>query len=846
MVVPGDRQRLHRSIAAIVVVSGLSLVTAATVALGTDVPPVWQLVALAIGFAAAEAAPIHLRFGHDRLTFTWSEVVLFVGLALLPGAWLVLVAPVGVFTAHLLFRRPWLKVLVNGAVAPIGVGAASLTVLALERLEPADGAWLIGRLVAASLVFWIVTGALFSTVVAASQHLPFMHVHRKALPMNLLVWTGNTIAGSMLVSVRSAEPVGRIAIPVLILALAFIYRGYLLALEERDTWSRLQAVSRELRGADADGLAEVAIEGALGLLHAEFADLVLVNDEHDRFIIGWRKSAGEALERLSGDPFEVVPGSWGRVLADRAPFTIDLASSTGPQHEELETLGLTSVSVAPLLVHGRCLGALRVGFRGPVRLRGRERQVLETFANHISAAAKTVQLVDKLRFLAHLDELTRLPNRAELDETLASAVAAGGPLTVLFLDLDRFKVINDSLGHHVGDDVLKETAARLRRALPKGATAARFGGDEFVVVWPGMGDEARASALALTLATELGKPIASEGSELLLTASVGVVVADSRTATPSGLLRDADAAMYMAKERGRDRVEVFTTSVHTSAMRRLELETELRAAMQGSDIVVHYQPIVDLQTRSTLGAEALLRWHNPQRGLMATPEFVALAEETGLIMHLGLWVIEEALRSLPAWDSRTSSPLTVSVNLSARQLTSDRLVEDIVACFDRAGTDPARVTFEVTESSLVDLGGEAVGNLTQLRSLGSKIALDDFGTGWSSLSYLQRLPVDCLKLDRSFVARLDEDSKDRAVVGSMVSLAHALDLMVVAEGVERLAELDVLVDLGCDAAQGFLLQPPCSAEAMVDAVCRPGGCWPVPPLRAVPPAVPPADASAAS
>ena len=662
--------------------------------------------------------------------------------------------------------------------------------------------------------------------------MPFASVYRKALPMNLLVWIGNTVAGSMLVSFNAAEPIGRVVIPILILALAFIYRGYLLALEERDTWSRLQAVSRELRGADADGLAEVAIEGALGLLHAEFADLMIVEEEQSRTIVGWRRSAGGPLERLGGDPFEVAVGCWGRVLSDRAPFTVDLESTTGPQHEELVTLGLTSVSVAPLLVHGRCLGALRVGFRGPVRLRDRERQVLETFANHISAAANTVQLFDRLRALALYDALTNLPNRAELTSCLDKAVGAGGPVTVLFLDLDRFKVINDSLGHHTGDRVLQEAAARLRAAVPEGATAARFGGDEFVVVWPGMGDEAEATRMAARLGAAVATPIEVNGDQLLLTTSVGVVVADSG-ASPSELLRDADAAMYLAKERGRDRVELFTTSVRTTAVRRLELETELRAAMQSTELVVHYQPIVDLRDRRTLGAEALLRWHSPHRGLMPTPEFVALAEETGLIVNLGGWVLGQAVESLRRWDASTREPLGVSVNLSARQLTAPGLVDHAVATIERAGADPARITFEVTESSVVDLGGEAVGNLTRLRALGCTIALDDFGTGWSSLSYLQRLPVDCLKLDRSFVARLDEDGRDRAVVRSLVSLAHALDLVVVAEGVERQAQLEVLVDLECDAAQGFLLHPPCASESMVEAVRRPGGCWPRPPLRAV-------------
>ncbi len=828
----------NRRLDQVVTVTGtlavLGVAVAAITVLGADRPAAWQVAAVTAGFAAADAALVHLRFGHDRWSFTWAEVVLVIGLAVLPAAWVVLVAPVGVAAAHLALRRPAKKVLFNAAAAALGASAAWLVFSAMSAAVAGPGTVSTSaRLVAASLVSWAVTTAAISSAVSASQHVPFARVHAKALRMSLLVWVGNTAIGCAAVSIASAEPLVLLAIPALIAVVAVIYRGYLLALEERDTWERLQAVSHELLGADAESLAGVALDGALALLQAEFADLVLVEDEHDRSVVGWRRAAGGPLERLAGDPFEVAAGSWGRVLSDRAPFTIERASSTGRQHDELVALGLTSVSVAPLLVHGRCLGALRVGFRGPVRLRSRERQVLETFANHISAAANTVQLFDRLRSLALYDALTGLPNRAELTTRLREMVAAGGPVAVLFLDLDRFKVVNDSLGHHAGDLVLKEAAGRLRRALPEGAMAARFGGDEFVVAWPGMSDEAEAAAVAARLGAAVATPIEVDGSQLLLTASVGVVVAEGRDASPSGLLRDADAAMYLAKERGRDRVELFTTSIRTTAVHRLELETELRAAMRSNELAVHYQPIIDLQGRRTTGAEALLRWHNPERGLMPTPEFVALAEETGLIVNLGAWVLDQAVGCLEQWDRRTRDPLGVSVNLSARQLTSPRLVEDAVASLERAGADPARVTFEVTESSLVDLGGEAVGNLTRLRALGCTIALDDFGTGWSSLSYLQRLPVDCLKLDRSFVARLDEDGRDRAVLGSMVSLAHALDLVVVAEGVERLAQLEILVDLGCDAAQGFLLQPPCASEAMVDAVRRPGGCWPVAPLQPV-------------
>ena len=826
--------KLKRVISITTGLAVICIVVAGWATTGSDTPNALHLIAAAAGFAAAEAAMMHLRFGHDRWSFTWVEVVLVVGLTALPAQWIVLVAPVGVAAAHLGLRRPLHKVLFNAALGTVGATAASLAFLSTDLVVPDSGtAFLMVRLVAASMASWIVTTGAVSSAVAASQNLPFLRVVTRGQRMNIVVWVGNTVMGCLVVGIALTEPLALAVVPLVAVMLAVIYRGYLLALEERDTWERLQAVSHDLLGTDAERMAEVALDGAIALLQAEFADLVLVEREGDRTGLMWRRAGEGPGERTSGDPVALVPGCWDRVLTQRALFSIDLATATGAERAELLDLNLTSLTAVPLLVHEGCLGTLRIGFRGPISLRAKERQVLETFANHISAAANAVRLFEQLKELALFDELTGLPNRNEMTRCLGDAVSDGGPLAVLFLDLDRFKVINDSLGHEAGDQVLREAAERLREALPEGAMASRFGGDEFVVVWPGVGDEAVAMEVAGRLATALARPIEYHGSQLLLTASVGVVVAAGRDATSAGLLRDADAAMYLAKARGRERVELFTRAIRTTAVRRLELENELRAAIERDELVVHYQPIVRLRDRRTIGAEALLRWQHPRRGLVSTTEFVALAEETNLIMSLGAWVLGEAVGNLQQWDAATSEPLGVSVNLSAQQLSSSRLVDEVVATLSRAQADPSRVTFEVTESSLVDLGGEAVGNLGRLRALGCTIALDDFGTGWSSLSYLQRLPVDCLKLDRSFVARLDEDSRDRAVVGSLVNLAHALDLVVVAEGVERMAQLQLLVELGCDAAQGFLLQVPCAAEEMLEEVARPGGCWPAAPKKPV-------------
>jgi diguanylate cyclase (GGDEF)-like protein/PAS domain S-box-containing protein len=435
------------------------------------------------------------------------------------------------------------------------------------------------------------------------------------------------------------------------------------------------------------------------------------------------------------------------------------------------------------------------------------------------------------RALAHQalhDHLTGLPNRSLLLDRLSQAVARLGRadtrLGVLFFDLDHFKVINDSLGHDAGDRVLQAVAARVAGVLRPTDTLARLGGDEFVVVCEALEGPDDASAVADRIARALAPPIDEGEDELIVGASIGVVVTGDDHADPAGLIRDADAAMYRAKEQGRGRAELFDEGMRVRVVGRLGKERALRRALQRDELRVHYQPVVSLPDLGVTGVEALVRWEHPERGLLAPAEFVPLAEETGLILELGDWVLAEACRQAAAWtgvlgEDRT---LEVAVNLSTKQLSQADLAKRVAALLERYGLPPAQVALclEITESLMLEDPMVTGGLLGDLARLGVRLAIDDFGTGYSSLAYLRRFPVHTLKVDRSFVSGLGLDADSRAVVAAIVELAHALGLEVVAEGVEEQVQLQALVDLGCDRAQGFLFAHPAPPEALAELLSR--------------------------
>ena len=410
------------------------------------------------------------------------------------------------------------------------------------------------------------------------------------------------------------------------------------------------------------------------------------------------------------------------------------------------------------------------------------------------------------------DELTGLPNRNLLIEsligTLARAVGADALTAVLFLDLDRFKVINDSLGHHAGDQLLVAVVERLRTAIRPGDLAARFGGDEFVFICSNLKSRNEALVVAHRLAASLVDPFVIEGREVVLTCSVGVAVTHGSDADAAELLRDADAAMYRAKDRGRDRCEMFDHTVHDSAVARLELENEMRQAIERNEFTLHYQPVVSTRTGRIVGVEALARWPHATRGMVMPNEFIPLAEETRLITKLGGWVIEEACRQIAQWNAADRRYLHVAVNLSPVQLHDLELVSRVRAAIERWDIDPSQLVFEITETALVEDMEMTLTRLHHLSDLGVGIALDDFGTGYSALSHLRVLPVDVVKIDRSFICDIVENHRNLAMVEAIIELSHALGATVVAEGIEERVQFELLARMGCDVGQGFLLADP--------------------------------------
>jgi diguanylate cyclase (GGDEF)-like protein len=419
------------------------------------------------------------------------------------------------------------------------------------------------------------------------------------------------------------------------------------------------------------------------------------------------------------------------------------------------------------------------------------------------------------------DPLTALPNRALLADRIEQALARGarldGRVTVLFLDVDLFKVINDSLGHAAGDRVLVEVATRLGGVLRPGDTLARFGGDEFVVVFDNVPEE-EVATLAARVADALSAPFEFEGRAVTVTASIGIAVAGDTTDADT-LLRDADAAMYRAKAAGRNQAVVFDQGMHEQAAARLESESGLRRALDLGELRVYYQPVVDLQTLSAVGFEALVRWKHPDLGLLPPDEFIAVAEETGLIVPLGEWVLKQALCEISVWRANVPSgeDLWVAVNLSAKQLRSPHVVDMLSDALAGSGVTPSALRLEITESVVMDEIGHTVETLKSIRTLGIRLAIDDFGTGYSSLSYLKSLPVSTIKIDRSFVAGLDGSNPSAtALVDAIVSMARALDLEVIAEGVETTAQMQSLSHLGAGLAQGFLWAPPIEASQVTD------------------------------
>ncbi|MEJ3744942.1 EAL domain-containing protein [Actinomycetes bacterium KLBMP 9797] len=421
---------------------------------------------------------------------------------------------------------------------------------------------------------------------------------------------------------------------------------------------------------------------------------------------------------------------------------------------------------------------------------------------------------EKLFHQALHDSLTGLPNRALLMQQLRDALtddrSTAGMSALLFVDLDGFKLINDSLGHDIGDQVLRVTARRLERSVHPEDTVARVGGDEFVILCRNLPTAQRAADIAERLLPILGTPLEVAGAEAVVTASVGIAIAAGSAVDPEELIRDADAAMYHAKSRGKNRYEVFDETLRSRTLERVAVETGIRRAVREGGFRLDYQPIVELSTGCMVGLEALLRLEDPDRGVLSPTVFMEVAEETGLIVPIGAWVLSSACAQLAQWQAADAVPpsLEISVNLSFRQVASPDLVATVESALADSGLAPQRLALELTETILIEADVASLRQLEHIRDLGVQLGIDDFGTGYSSLTYLKRLPVSFIKIDRSFIADMVEQSSDREIVASVIGLGKSLGLTTIAEGVENAEQLQALVDLGCDRAQGYYFSRP--------------------------------------
>jgi diguanylate cyclase (GGDEF)-like protein len=527
---------------------------------------------------------------------------------------------------------------------------------------------------------------------------------------------------------------------------------------------------------------------------------------------GWRASAlGSAIVDRAG------VDTWLRRLG-RAPVVFTDPPPPASWRRLLREHGAVSGMWVVLADRHRPFGVLAVHSRVQRAFSDDDRMFLIAFANIVRDAIARQRAEDAARHDALHDALTGLPNRRLLTDRLGSALTrsarSGERHAVMFLDVDRFKLVNDSLGHDAGDRLLCLLGPQLCAVVRAGDTVARFGGDEFVVLCENIRDEHHAAVIAQRLTDAVCRCVDLDGREHMASASVGVAVTNGTRCTPEEVLRDAGTAMYRAKERGRGRFEIFDLDMRRRALARLGLEDELRRAVSNGELIVHYQPIHAIDVKVPSMVEALVRWQHPQRGLLSPAIFIAVAEETNLIVPLGAQVLRQACAQVAHWRSTlpAARELALSVNVSARQIAQPAFVSEVARALSETGMPAHALCLEITEGILLQDSSATAETIARLRERGIRIALDDFGTGFSSLSYLRRFSLDVLKIDRSFVADLHQCIENRVIVAAIITMAHALGFDVTAEGVETPEQLQTLRELGCSNVQGYLLARPMPAD----------------------------------
>ena len=783
--------------------------------------------AIAAGWAVAEACVVHLEFRRSAHSFSLADIPFVFGLLFSSGGDFVAGALIGAAVAYGFRRLPLIKLAFNLAQLALVVCVAVVILRSLavpgDALEPAT--WL--GLYAATLV----TGALTITCIAGAIAITEGGMSLRTLGQ-MFAMDGVVTATNSSIAIAAAIVVATDAraVPVLLVPAVSVYALYRAYVSERQRHEQLEFLYDANRTLSRSPEVAEAIEGllakSLAAFRSEIAEVVLFSADGTPL----RTTYGPAGERATMVETDRDASERLAALVDRES---PVAALVPPIDDPLlrafmEQRRLRHAMVAQLPGEHRLIGTIMLANRfGLERGYGPEdMRLLEALANNASVALqydRLEQAVNKLRTLqeqlhhqAYHDPLTDLPNRALFMERVREELAEGrGAIAVLFIDVDDFKVVNDSLGHAVGDALLVSVAGRLRHSVRPQDVVARLGGDEFAVMLPGVDDpDVQAKRVARRILDAFEAPVHA-GSELL-SVHLSVGITDSRRSGGADeLIRDADLAMYQAKSEGKARFEVFERPMAAAMLRRHDLKEDLSRAIAREELVVEYQPIVSLETGRISAAEALVRWEHPGRGRVAPSEFVPLAEDTGLIRPLGRHVLAEACRQARRWqDGGSAESLRMHVNLSVVELRDPKLVPEIAAELRRTGLDPGQLVLEITETQLLGDGADSAVRFDELRALGVRIALDDFGTGYSSLSYLHSLPLDSLKIAKPFVDGLSGGGRDAGFIAMIVDLARTLELEVIAEGIESRDQLTALRALGAELGQGYFLgRPSVASEA---------------------------------
>ena len=582
-----------------------------------------------------------------------------------------------------------------------------------------------------------------------------------------------------------------------------------------------------LSSVDAGAIAQAVVDRVPEICPCEGISITLLAERDGTDATTWRSAADGTERHQEPARLEIQDLRLARQHPDRLVYRDGMPPLPAfLSHFKRDGNG-SAVDTFPLRYGGELLGL--------VALRRKEGETTEDdfvqvrrIADQVAVALSNARMVDQVRFLAFYDSLTRLPNRVLYKERLAQALVRAARnncfVAVCFIDLDHFSRINDTLGHDLGDELLREVSSRLVAASRTSDSVSRFGteegiaevsrlgGDEFTVVLSDLSDPQESVRVARRLLETLRKPVRLGTQEVFVTASVGVAIYPFDGNDTEELLKSADVAMYHAKEQGRNTYQMYSASMNAEAMARLQLEQQLRKAVEAGEFTIWYQPIVDLDTRKPVAAEALVRWSHPERGLVSPGEFIALCEECGLIVPLGEWILRGVCSQARAWEAAGLGSVRMSVNLSARQLRHDGIVDTVRAILQETGLRPRSLVLELTESMLMEPKGVTGRTIRELADLGVSLAIDDFGTGYSSLSYLKNFPVTALKIDRSFIAGITTDPDDSAITTAIIALADAMELDVVAEGVETEAQAQFLQEKGCQKIQGYLVGRPMSRE----------------------------------